>query len=66
MLLKTTKKQESFQDTFYSPSETTKNSTNFFQTPQLLKEVFFLTFQVPQELEKKAQATNHKLFDLFL
>merc|ERR1712166_540891 len=43
-LPRTTRKPESSQDTFNSPSETMKNSPNFSATPPLLLEVFSQTF----------------------
>ena len=62
-LQRTTRRPELSQDTFCSPSETTKNSTSFCPTPQLLKEVSSPTSAVQFTTESNLQENQAKLYE---
>merc|ERR1711974_11293 len=59
-----TKRPELSPDTFFSPSETTKNSTNFCPTPLLLKEVSSPTSVAQFTTENNPAENPAKLYDL--
>ena len=60
---RTTRRPELSPDTFFWPSETTRNWTSFCPTPPSLKEVFCPTSLAPPVTERKAQETTPKPCD---